>query len=202
MRLFVIGFILILNFIRCFPHLVIFLFHKNRKLIEADITRWLEIKSLKYGQTIGFIYLLSFFREFRNVYYHRIGKSHHILNLFCPKLSTLYIKTRDIGAGLYISHGFSTGISAKSIGKNCYIGHQVSIGYYQGFPTIMDNVTIYAGAVVIGNITIGNNSIIGVNTTVFRNVPDNCTVIPDSSRIIKWKMRSTQINFGNEIDEG
>jgi serine O-acetyltransferase len=62
----------------------------------------------------------------------------------------------------------------------------VSVGYYNGFPTIMDNVTIYAGAVVLGDITIGNNSVIGANATVFQDVPDNSTVIPAASRIMKW----------------
>ncbi len=191
MRSILVGFVIMLNFIRCFPHLLIFLVHKNRKLVEADIRRWLEIKCLKYGIITGFIYLLSFFREFRNVFYNRIGKSHHVLNLFCPKLSTLYIKTKEIGEGLYISHGFSTGISAKSIGKNCHIGHMVSIGYYNGFPAIKDNVTIYAGAVVLGNITIGNNSVIGANANVFTDVPDNSTVLPAAPRIIKWERKIT-----------
>ncbi len=56
-----------------------------------------------------------------------------------------------------------------------------------GFPTILDNVTIYAGAIVIGNITVGNNSVIGANATVFKNVPDNCTVLPGTSKIMQWR---------------
>lgn len=187
MQSFLIFLVIVLNFVRCLPHLFVFLFHKNKKLIEADVLRWLQIKRSKFGFYIGFIYLLSFFREYRNVFYNRIGLSGHILNLFCPKLSTLYVNTKLIGEGLYISHGFATGISAKSIGKNCHIGHQVSIGNLQGFPTILDNVTIYAGAVVIGNITIGNNSIIGANATVLNDVPDNCTVYPAPCKMMKWK---------------
>lgn len=188
------DFVISLNFIRCLPHLVVFLIHKNKKIIEADTLRWLRIKQQKYGLIIGFIYLLSFFREFRNLFYMRIGKIHHFLNLFCPKLSTLSLNTNKIGEGLYISHGFSSGISAKSIGKNCYIGHMVSVGYYNGFPTIRDNVTIYAGAVIIGNITIGNNTVIGANATVLQDVPDNCTVLPALPRIMKWEKRNSQPN--------
>jgi serine O-acetyltransferase len=193
MRSFLIGLIIVLNFIRCLPHLVFFLIHKNRKLILADTLRWLKIMDLKYGELIGFIYLLSFFHEFRNLFYNRIGKSHHILNLFCPKLSTLLINTKEIGEGLYISHGFATGISAKSIGKNCSIGHQVSIGNYKGYPTILDNVTIYAGAVILGKITIGNNTVIGANATVLKDVPDNCTVFAAPPMVMKWNNKNAPI---------
>jgi len=40
-------------------------------------------------------------------------------------------------------------------------------------PTIQDNVTIYAGAVIIGKVTIGTNSIIGANSVVLKDVPTN-----------------------------
>jgi serine O-acetyltransferase len=44
-------------------------------------------------------------------------------------MNTLFIYTKDIGPGLYIQHGFATIISAKSIGKDCWINQQVTIGY-------------------------------------------------------------------------
>ena len=182
--------IIYLNFIRCFPHLIIFLTHRKRKLIEADTLRWLKIIGKNYRLPFGFIYLLGFFPEFRNLLYNRIGFPAHFLNLFCPKMSTLRIITRNIGEGLYINHGMATSISAESIGKNCWIGHQVSVGYYKGFPTILDNVTINAGAVVLGKITIGNNVIIGANATVITDIPDNCTVFPPASRIMRWNTRN------------
>lgn len=186
MRSLLIGLVLIFNFLRCFPHLVIFFIHKNRKLVKADVLRWLEKKKLNYGLTIGFIYVLSFFPEFRNLFYIRVGFFSHFLNLFCHKLSTLYILTNNIGEGFYISHGFTSGIGAKSIGKNCCIYQHVNIGNQNGFPTILDNVTIYPGAVIMGNITIGNNVTVGANANVFTDVPDNCTVYPASSKIMKW----------------
>ena len=44
-------------------------------------------------------------------------------------------------------------------------------------PVIGDNVFIGTGAKIIGNITIGNNVLIGANAVVTKDVPDNCTVI-------------------------
>jgi serine O-acetyltransferase len=149
----------------------------------------LQRKKKNYRLPFGFIYLLSYFPEFRNLFYNRIGHFAHFLNLFCFKLSTLYLFTEDIGEGFYISHGFSSGIGAKKIGKNCSIHHHVIIGNQNGNPTILDNVTIYSGAVIIGNITIGNNAVIGANATVNTNVPDNSTVYPASCRIMKWNMK-------------
>jgi serine O-acetyltransferase len=92
------------------------------------------------------------------------------------KNSTLLIKTKDIGKGLFIQHGDLTVIDAKSIGDNCQINQMVTImGYSDGCgPTLLNNVTTYAGAKVMGNITIGNNSIIGANSSIEKDVPDNC----------------------------
>ena len=44
-------------------------------------------------------------------------------------------------------------------------------------PTIENNVTIGAGALILGNITIGTNSIIGAGAIVLRDVPPNSTIV-------------------------
>ena len=49
-----------------------------------------------------------------------------IVKILFPGMSTLYINTSDIGPRLYIQHGFSTIISAKKIGSNCWINQQVT----------------------------------------------------------------------------
>ena len=46
-----------------------------------------------------------------------------------------------------------------------------------GAPVIGNNVFIGAGAKIIGGISIGNNVRIGANATIYKNVPDNCTVV-------------------------
>ena len=102
-------------------------------------------------------------------------------------MSTLYILTDKIGKGLFIQHGFATIIAAKSIGDNCWINQQVTIGFSNktASPEINDNVTINAGAKVIGGVTVGKNSIIGANAVVVKNVPDNCTVVGVPAQIIR-----------------
>ena len=44
---------------------------------------------------------------------------------------------------------------------------------------------ISAGAKVIGNVTIGNNCIVGASSVVLKDVPDNCTVIGIPGRIVR-----------------
>jgi serine O-acetyltransferase len=186
--------VFILNFIRCFPHLIVFLTHKNRTIIKSDIRRCLELFDKSYllstsGHFFGLIYLFTFEKSFRNIFYYRVRPYDFFLNIICPHISTLIIGSDSIGSGFAISHGYSSAIGAKSIGKNCTIYQQVTIGAAtdQGSPTILDNVTIYAGAIIIGHTTIGNNVVIGANATVFKDVPDNCTVLPGTSKIMHWK---------------
>ncbi len=175
------------EFIRCSPHLGLFFFHRNRALIKADVIRWMDVFGLIYNPTIGFLFLLSFFPEFRNLFYVRIGLWKHLLNIVCPQMPTLYIYTKNIGGGLFIQHGFATVIAAKSIGDNCWINQQVTIGFSNkdDAPYLGDNVTVNAGAKVIGNITVGSNSKIGANAVVVKNVPDNCTVVGIPAYIVK-----------------
>ena len=89
--------------------------------------------------------------------------------------------------GIFISSG-------ATIGKNCVIFQQVTIGSNTlldsknvGAPTIGDNVYIGAGAKIIGNIKIGNNVRIGANTTITEDIPDNVTVVNGKIRIIAHK---------------
>jgi serine O-acetyltransferase len=55
-------------------------------------------------------------------------------------------------------HGDSTFVSADKIGENCWINQQVVIGYSNETdrPSIGNNVTIYAGAKVLGKIRVGD----------------------------------------------
>lgn len=171
----------------CLPHLGFFYLHRNKHKIRADVRRWLTILKIDHGLMFGFIYLIALHHEYRNLFYYRIGPAGHILNLICPKMPTIFLWVKDIGEGLFIQHGYGIGITAESIGKNCWINQHVSIGYYNnGCPTILDNVTIRPGAVIIGKVTIGNNAVIGINATVVTDIPDNCTVFNPPSKIIKW----------------
>ncbi len=174
------------------PHILFLFCSNNREIIVLDLLRWADVHSITHKKSKLFI--ISVFVEimkkepqYRNLFYYRIGWCSKILSPLYKPMSTLYICTQNIGAGLYIHHGFSTIIAAKSIGRNCWINQQVTIGYSEtsGQPEIGDNVAILPGAKVFGGIKIGNNSVVGANSVIVKNVPENCTVVGAPAFIIK-----------------
>lgn len=84
-------------------------------------------------------------------------------------------------------HGLNGIIIAgeATIGSNCTIYHQVTIGNNgRGVPVIGNDVLIGAGAKIMGPVHIGNGVKIGANAVVVTDVPDGCTVVCDKARII------------------
>ena len=179
--------LLMLSAIRCIPHVIAFLVSRQKAKITADYQRWLDILNSSYKGLPGLVYLLTFYPEFRNLFYHRIGAAGHLLNIICQKERTLHLLTQDIGGGLYIQHGFATIITAKSVGNNCWINQQVTIGFSSKneSPVIEDNVIINAGAKIIGGVVIGTNSVVGANAVVVKDVPSDCVVAGVPARIIR-----------------
>ncbi len=183
--------ILIIVFPIHIPHLLIFMFTPKKDFIIQD----LKHHTLKWQWSIyDLLYSLTFQPEFRAVFYYRIGHLGHFIRWLHPGFLNLYFLTPEIGPGLRIQHGFSTVIAAKSIGRNCWINQQVTIGYTNDYdcPVIGDNVTINAGAIVVGDITIGDNSVIGAGAVVTKSVPPNCTVVGNPARIVR--------KDGNRVD--
>jgi len=96
----------------------------------------------------------------------------------------------SIGKGLFIDHGTGVVIGETAIIKDdVLLYHGVTLGSTQytknkRHPTVESNVMIGAGAVILGDITIGENSKIGANAVVVKNVTKNSTVIGSKSTII------------------
>ena len=88
-----------------------------------------------------------------------------------------------IGKRLFIDHGFGVVIGETAIiHDDVTIFHGVTLGGTgkdkgKRHPTVMSNVLIGAGAIVLGNITIGNNAKIGANSVVLKDVSPNTTVV-------------------------
>ena len=78
------------------------------------------------------------------------------------------------------------------IGKNCLIYQNVTIAKKNGLTkergvVIGDNVRIYANACIIGDITIGDNAIIGAGSVVLKDVPSNAIVAGNPGKVIKYR---------------
>jgi serine O-acetyltransferase len=95
-----------------------------------------------------------------------------------------------IGTSFFIDHGMGVVIGETSeIGDNVTIYHGVTLGgtsFTRGkrHPTIENNVTIGAGAKILGPLNIGNNSKIGANSVVIKDVPPNTTVVGIPGKIV------------------
>lgn len=96
----------------------------------------------------------------------------------------------QIGRRVFIDHGFGV-----VIGETAVISDDVTI--YQGVtlggtgkgkgkrhPTIGNCVVIGAEAIILGNITIGENSRIGAGAVVTKSVPPNSTAVGNPARIV------------------
>ena len=111
----------------------------------------------------------------------------------------------EIGEGFFIDHGTGVVIGETAvIGRNVRIYQAVTLGAkrfeiggngelrksYPRHPIVEDDVVIYAGATILGRITIGRGSSIGGNVWLTESVPPG-------SRITQAK---TQANEGGRSD--
>lgn len=72
------------------------------------------------------------------------------------------------------------------IGKDCWIYQNVTIGEVnRKAPVIGDGCFIGAGAVIVGDIRIGNNVKIGAGAVVNTDIAEGCTVVSRPPRIIE-----------------
>lgn len=88
--------------------------------------------------------------------------------------------------GCLIAHPYGITISADEIGADCSIGQNVTIGtsgrtmspgeHTKDKPRLGHLVRCYAGAVISGNVSIGNRVVIAANAFVDKDVPDDSIV--------------------------
>jgi serine O-acetyltransferase len=109
-----------------------------------------------------------------------------------------------IGKGFFIDHAVGVVIGETSIiGDNVSIFQGVTLGGVstsQGkrHPTIGNNVTIGAGAKVLGNITIGDNVKIGAGSVVIRDVPPDSTVVGVPGRVVKREGACVKVDLRHD----
>ncbi|MBU5488909.1 serine O-acetyltransferase [Clostridium sp. MSJ-8] len=95
-----------------------------------------------------------------------------------------------IGRGLVIDHGMGVVIGETAeVGDNVLIYHGVTLGGTgkdkgKRHPTVGNNVVIGSGAKILGPIKIGDNSKIGANAVVLKEVPEGATAVGIPAKII------------------
>jgi serine O-acetyltransferase len=113
----------------------------------------------------------------------------------------------NIGRRFFIDHGMGV-----VIGETADIGNDVLM--YQGVvlggtslaktkrhPTIEDNVTIGAAAILLGPILVGENAMVGANSVVVKSVPPGATVVGVPGRVVEQKRQFVlDLNHGRLPD--
>ena len=95
-----------------------------------------------------------------------------------------------IGRGFFIDHGMGVVIGETAvIGNNCTLYHGVTLGgtswaKEKRHPTLGDNVIVGAGAKILGPFKVGDNSKVGSNSVVVKEVPQNATVVGIPGRVV------------------
>jgi len=171
---------------------------KIKKLLSLDVVAAFEgdPAAESYGETI---FCYPGIRAMTN---HRIA--HELHRLGVPLLPRIIseIAHREtgidihpqaqIGEKFFMDHGTGIVIGGTSvIGSNVKIYQGVTLGAksfpldengnpIKGIPrhpVIEDGVVIYAGATILGRITIGKNSMVGGNTWITESVPPNSKIV-------------------------
>jgi serine O-acetyltransferase len=120
-----------------------------------------------------------------------------------------------IGKNLFIDHGMGVVIGETSeIGDNVTIYHMVTLGgiapsidsnsqrEVKRHPTLKDNVVVGSGAQILGPVTIGENSKIGANAVVTKDVEPNAIMVGIPAKnigVADKKFKPYGITPGNNI---
>lgn len=157
--------------------------------MERNIRQFLHKEQVSF---LNFCEILTFFVMVRNIFYARVANRHHyyakFLKVLARPLPLLDIsETAEIGGGLIVQHGYGTIIAPRKIGRNCWVNQGVTIGYTNetDCPTLGDDVTVYAGAKILGDVHVGNRVIVAANAVVVKDVEDNCIVGGVPAKVIK-----------------
>jgi serine O-acetyltransferase len=161
----------------------------NRK-IRFIVTPYLLVKTMIYFK--GFRAVATY----RFKHYAYLARNEPVLQLL--RLIDSLINGIDISHKAEIGYGLSMPHAQCIVLGDAIIGNDVKI--YQGvtlgsswdkekdgrrYPTVGDNVKISAGAKIIGPVSIGKNSIIGANSVVVDDIPEDSIAVGIPAKFVR-----------------
>lgn len=175
--------------------------HSAKYLIEQDLLRYGRVRTFGLRTFIKYVFFevipgIKFSIIFRLCQHYRYKNRllFYFYFLWLRRLKYHYgfdISYRTkIGKGLYIGHFGGIVIHGDAeLGENCTLSQGMTIGILNrgknaGIPKIGNRVFIGPSAVILGNITIGDDVLVGANAVVHFDVPAGSVVAAPSAQII------------------
>lgn len=170
---------------------------RNAQKKDPAARNFFEVALLYHG-----LHALVFYRIAHFLYQLRMYFSARLVSQLGRHVTGIEIHPgAKIGKGLFIDHGMGVVVGETAeIGDNVLLYQEVTLGgtgLVKGkrHPTIGNNVVIGAGAKILGNIVVGDNSYIGANAVVIKDVPPNSTVVGVPGRITKQDGKKIDISL-------
>lgn len=179
--------VLYLNLLRFWPHFICYAFTSQKCKINKDLKAYSTFYKVNGSILFLLLHFLFYHRSYRTYFYYRIGDISKMFSWIAPGIENLSIsRGTELGTGILFFHAYSTIVNAQYVGNNCRILQNITIGEWNDKkPIIGNNVYICPNAIITGDITIGDNCIIGPGAVVFKSIPENCVVVGNPAYILK-----------------
>lgn len=170
-------------------------------MILRDI--WLDVKAVKERDPAArnALEVLLLYQGVHALIWHRIAHwfyKHHMFFIarLISQLARFFTLIEihpgaQLGHGILIDHGCGVVIGETTVvGDNCTIYQGVTLGGVgtqkgKRHPTLGNNVTVGAGAKILGSFEVGDNCSIAANAVLLRQLDENITAVGIPARPVK-----------------
>ncbi|MEP1444775.1 MAG: hypothetical protein ABJK37_01500 [Paraglaciecola sp.] len=166
----------------------------------VDLKEDIRMVGAKSPSVIRFLVLLTMDAGFLAVFLYRIYSRLYRCNILCKVLAKIlwrfsvficgcYLQPQaKIGKGFCLPHPIGVVVGeGVTIGEFVKVYQSVTLGQdsCNNYPAIQDRVTIFAATTIAGKVTINARSIVGANSFVNKDVPNDCTVAGAPAKVIR-----------------
>ncbi len=172
--------------------------------VWADLASFAELKKRPFPSLTGLIDVLLMpgviavliFRVASALHRLRLRPLSRLLYIFNMALFSVDLAPNaEIGAGFALPHPVGVAVAPQTrIGERARLFQGVSVGggatedpTRDGFPTIGNDCWLFAGAKVLGPVTIGDGAMVAANALVVRSVPPRAVVLGNPARVVRFR---------------